>query len=189
MHALLPWILSVLAARGEHVGPVELGHRNELNVEAPSVKVHAASASLHVAVELTLSTERTEARDRFIVLRVPRDLQVVALAVSNGDQHLAAELTDAAAAREAYRDIVRPVASRRDPALLEWLAATADNDHYRLRVFPVVKGRPMRVYIELDTGRAGVDGRKSLIAVEGPQFVSSGARPISIEDVSGGPCL
>jgi hypothetical protein len=189
MHAIMPPLLLALAGYEDHVGPIELGHRSSLQIEQPAVSAGIYDGSIHVEVDFTLSTEQVVNRDRFIVLRVPRYLHVVALTVSSGQQRLNAGLVDAVHARAAYREIVRPVESRRDPALLEWLASSTDDEHYRLRVFPVVKGQPMRVHLELDSERGGVDKRRSLMAVDGPRFVPSAPQPISSDRLCDEPCL
>jgi hypothetical protein len=114
--------------------------RVELTLDADS---HGATASL----TFRISTKSRSARDVRVPLEVSRAIGLTGLSYSiGGEPAIVAVVHDAEDARRFYRDIVE---GKQDPALLRQVKRTGERDHHELAVFPVTRGMPATVTIEM----------------------------------------
>ena len=137
--------------------PAVAGHgaRSALHVDAtsPSTSVSGVEISARgdrTTARFTVSTSRTN-QDAWVVFDVPTGAEVSYLALTVDGQHRIARATDAITATTTYTNIV---AGTEDPAVLE----DAGDGRLRLRVFPLGRGKPVRVeLIMAPVGERAVD--------------------------------
>jgi len=120
----------------------------------------------HATLTFVLTTTSREGREVIVPIDLPEGMTATGLTISMGRDAAESARTDMAGSARAYYD--RTVVQIKDPALLEWAA----DGRLRLSVFPVVRGTPARVTIELTaTDQAAdlacVDRATSLIAAPG----------------------
>lgn len=120
----------------------------------------------HATLTFVLSTTSQTAREVIVPITLPDGMVATGLSLTMGD---APPLTGFAfarsSARDGYEDIVRQIV---DPALLEY----AGRGRLRLSVFPIARGTPARVTIQLTaiedaSVETRVDGEVSILAAPG----------------------
>jgi hypothetical protein len=152
------------AGQGLALGSLTRGTR----LDNLSVSLRSGPADTRVAATLTLATSLAE-QDAGLELDLPAGAQVTFLAITMGGERRIAHHADAEDARETYQNIVDGI-EHQDPALLELVESNDATDKLRLRVFPLVRGKPAKVELIMtvpQTTRFVVDpGKRSIPRVE-----------------------
>lgn len=169
--ALVPALLAVFATTVAHASTSRPRARPKPGAPVGGKLAHAVLEAIddeHAILTFVLTTTAAGARELIVPIELPEGMIATGLSVAMGKAPAdSAVPVVARAARGTYDRIVEQI---RDPALLEWMG----DERLKLSVFPVVKGVPARVTIELTTtpgaasGRsARVDQQMSLLAAPG----------------------
>lgn len=137
-------------------------------LEAVSVKARG----LRATAMLTLSSTSKDGQDAALEFEVPLGTQVTYLGLTMGGERRIAHLESSAAAAAEYERIVE---GDIDPVLLEWTSSTETTDKLRLRVFPLVRGKPAKLEVIMTLPPAA-----SLVIDPGRQRIASLPRPVRI---------
>lgn len=128
------------------------GLPSHARIEELSLDVRSQVASVRATLRLRVSTKRREPVDLRVPIELATGTAVTGMSYAlGGEPAIMAGLHDAHAARAVYERIV---ARRFDPALLRVVDTVATHDVLELAVFPVTRGVPATVTIEMTLPRA-----------------------------------
>ena len=143
------WLVALLAVGTgvAHADGLGLGIADEhARIDRATIHLRVADDAVMARIELAVSTTETARRDLLVPLELPAGAIAIGLELGRGSEHAVSAPLAAPDAAARYRSDVE---GRRDPALLEWLA----DGHLMLHVFPVVRGEPATVTVELELPR------------------------------------
>lgn len=138
---------------GDYVEPAEttalvrLRGAEDASIDRVELTLDADADGATASLTFRISTKSRSARDVRVPLEVSRAIGVTGLSYNiGGEPAIGAVVRDASEALQFYKDIV---AGREDPALLRQIKRTGERDHHELAVFPITRGMPATVTIEL----------------------------------------
>lgn len=121
-------------------------------IDELSLDVRSAVASVRATLRLRVSTRRREPVDLRVPIEVATGTKVTGMTYALGDEpSIMAGLHDAHVVRAVYEQVVE---RRLDPALLRLVDTFDTHDALELAVFPVTRGVPATVTIEMTLPRA-----------------------------------
>jgi hypothetical protein len=131
----------------KHSALVRLHGADDATVDNVTVYIHGDARSVHATLGFTISTRHRDARAIHLPIELSAGTAVTGMAYSIGGEALIEAIQrDAGYALSNFEAVVR---RGNDPALLRRVAHDFKRDKLDLAVFPITRGMPARVTIEL----------------------------------------
>jgi hypothetical protein len=138
-------------AEAREAALVRLHGVEDATVDHVGINVHSDAANVYATLTFRISTKRRDAREIHVPIELRAGTAVTAMSYSvGGEPQIEALAHEADYAREVFESIVR---SQRDPALLRLAEHSSNRDVLDFAVFPVTRGMPASVTIEMTLPR------------------------------------
>jgi hypothetical protein len=126
---------------------IRVGTADKVVVDRVTVALRTEPTHVRATLRLRVSTRESAALDVRVLLELTRGTELVAMSYSvGGEAPLRATFAFADRAVERYEQVV---AFKSDPALLQWRSRGETIDTHELAVYPVSRGMPATVTIEM----------------------------------------